>query len=172
MKIANPPEKSHPLFSSNSPLKVEVLSSPPLVGGSTWVKNNTLAVKKLESDYWLLYCKVHTNWKNLTLRFNKHLNERELQCTFLELTWTKAATRCVIKKSVLQNFTIFTRKHQCSSLFLIKLQAFKKSDFNTDISLLIFRNFKEHIFWITSASAWRQTSVKNIHFSLKTSKVK
>ena len=29
MKIATPPEKGYPLFSSNPPLKVEVLSSPP-----------------------------------------------------------------------------------------------------------------------------------------------
>ena len=30
VKIANlPPEKSHPLFPSNSPLKIEILSSPP-----------------------------------------------------------------------------------------------------------------------------------------------
>ena len=28
MKIANPPEKSHPLFPNKPPLKVEVLSSP------------------------------------------------------------------------------------------------------------------------------------------------
>ena len=38
-KNCNPPEKSHPLFPSNPPLKSEVLSSPPLfenlVGGST-----------------------------------------------------------------------------------------------------------------------------------------
>ena len=37
-KNCNPPGKSYPLFSSNPPLKVEVLSSPPfenLVGGPT-----------------------------------------------------------------------------------------------------------------------------------------
>ena len=35
----------------------------------------------------------------------------------------EAATGGVLKKSALKNFTIFTRKHLCCSLFLIKLQA-------------------------------------------------
>ena len=30
-KSCNPPEKSHPLFPSNPPLKIEILSSPPLL---------------------------------------------------------------------------------------------------------------------------------------------
>ena len=29
------------------------------------------------------------------------------------------------KKAILKNFSIFTRKHLCCSLFLIKLQAFR-----------------------------------------------
>ena len=36
--------------------------------------------------------------------------------------------RCSIKKGVLKNFAIFTRKHLCSSFFLTKLQAFRPSE--------------------------------------------
>ena len=36
VKIATPPEKSHPLFPSNPPLKAEVLSSPPFL--KTWLE--------------------------------------------------------------------------------------------------------------------------------------
>ena len=39
LKLQPPPEKSHPLFPCNPPLKIEVLSAPPLfenlIGGST-----------------------------------------------------------------------------------------------------------------------------------------
>ena len=34
--------------------------------------------------------------------------------------------RCSIKKAVLNNFAVFTGKHLCRSLFLIKLQALKR----------------------------------------------
>ena len=36
--------------------------------------------------------------------------------------------RCSIKKGVIKNFAIFTRKHLCSSFFLTKLQAFRPSE--------------------------------------------
>ena len=53
---------------------------------------------------------------------------------------TKVRTQMFIKIGVLTNFTIFTRKHLCWSLFLIKLQALQpealcKRDFNTDVFL-------------------------------------
>ena len=46
------------------------------------------------------------------------------------------------KKAVLKNFAVFIGKHFCSSLFLIKLQAFRpatllKRDSDTDVFLLI-----------------------------------
>ena len=47
--------------------------------------------------------------------------------------------RCFIKKTVLKNFVIFTGKHLCWSLFLLRLQVFRT-------------NFYEHIFWRTSAN--------------------
>ena len=42
------------------------------------------------------------------------------------LSWSSSRSsrrRCSIKKAVLKNFTIFTGKHLCWSLFLTKLQA-------------------------------------------------
>ena len=36
-----------------------------------------------------------------------------------------AATGGSVRKGVVKNFGVFTEKHQCWSLFLIKLQAFR-----------------------------------------------
>ena len=50
----NPPRKSHPLFSSNPPLKIEILSSPSpfffenLVGGST--PSLTRSVERMQGE--------------------------------------------------------------------------------------------------------------------------
>ena len=41
------------------------------------------------------------------------------------LTYRKSHWRCFTKKYVLKNLAIFTARHLCWSLFLIKLQAFK-----------------------------------------------
>ena len=47
----------------------------------------------------------------------------------IEDTYLEAATGCSIKKAVLKNFAIFTRKQLCCSFFLIKLQAaYRKSE--------------------------------------------
>ena len=59
--------------------------------------------------------------------------------------------RCFIKKAVLKNFAIFSWKHLCWSLILIKLQGFSsatlsKRDSNTGVFLWLLRNFKEHLF--------------------------
>ena len=56
------------------------------------------------------------------------------------------------KTGVLRNFPIFTGKHLCWSLFLIKLQALQtatllKRDFNTSVFLWILRNFCEQLFY-------------------------
>ena len=56
--------------------------------------------------------------------------------------------RCYIKKAVLNSFAIFTGKHLCWSLFLIKLQAFRLP---TQVSFCeyceIFKNtyFEKHL---------------------------
>ena len=65
--------------------------------------------------------------------------------------------KCSIRKAILKNFVIFTGKHLCWGLFLLKLQAFRpltvlKRDFNTDIFLWISGNFYEHLFWRTRSS--------------------
>ena len=60
------------------------------------------------------------------------------------------------KIDVLKNFAIFTGKHLCWILSLIKLQAFKlllKRDSNTDVFLWILQNFWEQLFYRTSQVA-------------------
>ena len=54
-----------------------------------------------------------------------------------------------MKKAVLKNFTMFTGKHLCWGLFLIKLPVFRlatllESDSNTGVFQL--RNFSENLF--------------------------
>ena len=53
---------------------------------------------------------------------------------------SEAASRDVLKRAVLKNFAIFTEKHLCWSLLLIKLQGsraatFLKTDYNTGVFL-------------------------------------
>ena len=65
--------------------------------------------------------------------------------------------RCSIKKAVLKNFAIFTGKHLCRSLFLIKSQdwrptALLKRDSSTGVFLWILQNLQEHLVWKTSAN--------------------
>ena len=65
--------------------------------------------------------------------------------------------RCSNKKGVLKNFAVFTGKHLCWNLLLIKLQAFRpatllKRDSNKGVFLWILPNFYEHVFWRTSAN--------------------
>ena len=64
------------------------------------------------------------------------------------------------KKAVLKNFAIFTKKHLCWSLFLIKLQAERhpKRGSNTDVLMWIFQ---EHLLWRASANVC--LSKKDIH---------
>ena len=55
------------------------------------------------------------------------------------------------KKGVPRNFTKFTGKHLCQSLFLIKLklwglQLYYKRDPDTGVFLQILQNFTEHLF--------------------------
>ena len=60
--------------------------------------------------------------------------------------------RCSVKKVVLKYFTVFTGKNLCSSLFLMKMQAWRpamslKWDTNTCVFLWKLRNFKNGCFW-------------------------
>ena len=50
--------------------------------------------------------------------------------------------RCSIKKDVLENFALFTEKHLCWNLFLIKLQTW----WSESVFLWILQNFKNTYF--------------------------
>ena len=60
---------------------------------------------------------------------------------------------CSIKKAVLKNFAIFTGKHLCWSLFLVRPATLLKRDYNLGVFLWILWNFKEHPFWKTLRKA-------------------
>ena len=70
-------------------------------------------------------------------------------------TWTSFSFRSshsqkFFKIGILKNFAIFTRKHLCWSLFLIKLLAFSHrpaTDSNISVLLLILRNFQHQLFY-------------------------
>ena len=62
------------------------------------------------------------------------------------------------KKGFLKNFKFFAGKHQCWSLFLIKLQGWGaatllKGDSNTGVSLWNLQKFSEQLFQRTSANS-------------------
>ena len=48
-------------------------------------------------------------------------------CAYTPGVSPKHSPEVLYKKSILRNFAIFTGKHLCWSLFLIKLQAFKSA---------------------------------------------
>ena len=65
--------------------------------------------------------------------------------------YRSSCLQVVFKIDVLKNFTIFTEKQLCQSLFLIKLQAWRptnlsKRDSYTGVFLWILQNFKNSIF--------------------------
>ena len=71
---------------------------------------------------------------------------------------------CSIEKTVLKNFAIFTGKHLCWSLFLIKLQDFRPAtllerDSNTDVFLFSCEYCKDFKYLLrktfTSGCFWR-----------------
>ena len=69
--------------------------------------------------------------------------------------YRSSCSQVFFKISVVKNFTIFTEKHLCWCLFLIKLQAWRpttlsKRDSNTGVFLWILRTafFIEHLWWL------------------------
>ena len=69
-----------------------------------------------------------------------------LKQQMLAMNNKKQPPEVVHKKTVLQNFSIFTRKYLRWSLFLIKMRAYRsvtllKRDSNTVVFLWILRNF-------------------------------
>ena len=73
------------------------------------------------------------------------------EVSFLEATYFRSNhQRCSIKKVILKNFAIFTRKHLCWSLFLIKLppglQLYKKETLTQVFSCEYYETcFEEHL---------------------------
>ena len=66
-----------------------------------------------------------------------------------------SSSHIIFKTGVLKNFAIFTRKHLCWSLFLIKLQDWRlvlllKRDSNTGVFLWIMQDFEKLLFYGTS----------------------
>ena len=66
--------------------------------------------------------------------------------TFVVTLFRSSHRRCFIKKAVLKNFAIFTWKHLCLSLCLIKLHPFRsvtllKRNSNSCVFLCLLRNF-------------------------------
>ena len=109
-----------------------------------------------ESDWY--FCNIAQSrwfWKSLSRK--KVLNQH-----FLKSLHVTSHTQMFFKIGVLRNIAIFTEKHLCWSLFLIKLQALRaatlfKTDFSTGVFLWILRNFYEQLFLKnTSVGYFRQ----------------
>ena len=77
------------------------------------------------------------------------IKDQTLQMTLLYCGRTVRSShqRCSIKKVVFLNFAIFTGKHQCWGLFLLKSQALLfKRDSNTNVSCGYCKIFKTTCF--------------------------
>ena len=80
--------------------------------------------------------------------------------------------RCSVKKGALKNFAIFTEKHLCGSLFLIKFQAWRHTSDHNCISH--WKNFRVATLTVISycegffsSSMWStQGSPSSIHISM------
>ena len=92
-------------------------------------------VKQSKFQFYKVWIKPYWRNNNITIQkyFSAYIIQKQLFADALQ-------NRCS------KNFTIFTGKHLCLSLFLIKLQAFGhvallNRDSNSGIFLLILRNF-------------------------------
>ena len=107
--------------------------------------------------FFFFFCK----W--ITISLQMLLNKKIIFSTFLQAIgtqWTQklkstskaGVPKCSSKQVFLKYFTIFTGKHLCWSLFLIKLQAWRpllKRDSNTNLSKsLRVAIFIEHLRWL------------------------
>ena len=95
---------------------------------------------------WLVLIKLDSRWE----QFSYHYLSNEC--------FISSCLQIFFKIGVLKNFTIFTGKQLCWSLFLVKLQGWRpmtllKRDSNTDVFseyCKIFKNsfFIEHLLWL------------------------
>ena len=95
-------------------------------------------------------------WGCFFLNFQKSLISEWLLLRFtLSFSWVfceqKQPPNVFCKKVPLNNFAIFTGKHLCSNLFLIKLQAFKSLVRVSNICVFLWI-LQKHPFWETSAN--------------------
>ena len=113
-------------------------------------------------------------WSFLLRTWSVNVTKSSGNCGFRHIYWenplwkTSFFVQCY-KEALLRNLVMFTGKHLGWSLFLIKLQALLKRDFNTGkIFLWIFWNFSEELFLGTSANGW----ICTLKTPLKISKTK
>ena len=78
----------------------------------------------------------------------KTFPEKKKRKTSIWLRTTEAAVgRCSIKKGVLRNFTKFTGKHLCQSLFLNKVAGLRRVPVNF-VKFLRTSFLIEHLWWL------------------------
>ena len=96
---------------------------------------------------------IFTNLSPLWILLYKYFSSWEILKNYLTI-FRSSHRRCSIKKAILKYFVIFTGKHPCRGLLLIKLKAIRcvallKRDSNTYIFLRISWNLEEDLFWRT-----------------------
>ena len=96
---------------------------------------------------------IFTNLSPLWILLYKYFSSWEILRNYSTI-FRSSHQRCSIKKAILKYFVIFTGKHLCRGLLLIKLKAIRcvallKRDSNTDIFLHILWNLEEDLFWRT-----------------------
>ena len=104
--------------------------------------------------YWSLF-KLQL-WRVVTL------SRRDSNTGGMRRNYRRSRSNKFFKIGALKNFTNFTVKYLCWSLFLTKLQAWRhafwlRRDFNTCVFLSNLRNFKEHLFYRTLSVATFET---------------
>ena len=120
-------------------------------------------MKVLISDAWIYFYITPQQEKlcsNVTGGFLEQCHRLIVRSSCSQMIYRSSHQRWSVKKAVLKNFAIFIGKHQCWSLFLIRLQAFRpatlsRKDSNTGVFLWyceIFKNtyFDEHLRMATS----------------------
>ena len=102
---------------------------------------------------WIFFFRCFRNLVKVHLR---KVAEATCTCFTVMTLHSSSHKRCSIKIAILKIFAIFTGKHLCWNLFLIKLQDWRptnllKRDSNTGVFLWKLLNFLKQLFWKTSA---------------------
>ena len=103
--------------------------------------------QSINANIWPLTAHIYHVMITVTSDFSKK--------SFFIIIFRSSCLQMFFKRGVIRNYAIFTEKHLCWSLFLIKLetlwpavlfQLWPKRDFNTDVLLWILQNFYEQHF--------------------------